>query len=160
MKDKACSFTGHRCILPSDRLYIKNRLKEEILKLIKAGYTDFLCGGALGFDMMAAMEVLYLKNEYPKIRLVLTLPCRGWNSAWSENNKRIYSEIVDKADETMFISNEYMPGCMQKRNRYLIDNSSRCIAFFDGRRGGTAYTVSYALKEGLELTNVKTSDNI
>jgi uncharacterized phage-like protein YoqJ len=160
MKKSACSFTGHRRIVLSDEPEVIARLKNVILKLIDAGYTRFLCGGALGFDMLAAIEVLRAKKQYHNIRLILALPCPGWDKAWCENNKKIYSRIVKAADEVLYVSQDYTPGCMQKRNRYLIENSSKCVAFFDGRRGGTAYTVNYALKEGVGITNLKISDEI
>ena len=43
---------------------------------------------------------------------------------------------------------------MFKRNRHLIDNSSLCICYLTKNSGGTAFTVNYALKKGLIITNV------
>ena len=45
----------------------------------------------------------------------------------------------------------YDKGCMLRRNRYMVDRSSRLIAVYDGLLGGTMYTVSYAMKQGLKV---------
>ena len=45
-------------------------------------------------------------------------------------------------------------GCMHKRNRHLVDNSSVCVCYLNKENGGTAYTVDYAGKKGLEIINL------
>ncbi len=41
------------------------------------------------------------------------------------------------------------PGCMQRRNRYMVDRSSLLIAVYDGiPQGGTLNTLSYAMGKG------------
>lgn len=43
-------------------------------------------------------------------------------------------------------------GCMARRNRYMVDRACRIIAVYDGEpRGGTAQTLAYAMRQGLEL---------
>jgi hypothetical protein len=59
-----------------------------------------------------------------------------------------------QADKVVDTSAEYTRGCMFKRNRHLVDNSSVCICYLTQRRGGTAYTVDYAQKAGLEIINI------
>ena len=40
---------------------------------------------------------------------------------------------------------------MMRRNRYMVDRSARIIAVYDGvPKGGTAQTLAYALRCGLE----------
>ena len=40
---------------------------------------------------------------------------------------------------------------MMRRNRYMVDRSARVIAVYDGiPKGGTAQTLAYALRRGLE----------
>ena len=43
---------------------------------------------------------------------------------------------------------------MHKRNRHLVDNSSVCVCYLNKENGGTAYTVRYAGKKGLEIINL------
>ena len=40
---------------------------------------------------------------------------------------------------------------MQKRNRYMVDNSDIVIAVWDGTPGGTENTVRYAEKLGRKI---------
>ena len=67
---------------------------------------------------------------------------------------RIYESIKEQADKVVYTSEEYTRGCMHKRNRHLVDNSSVCIAYLTESKGGTAYTVDYAKKHGLTYYNV------
>lgn len=54
MKNITCCFTGHRR-LPSDRIeQITKRLSDEIDNLYRQGVTEYISGGALGFDQIAA----------------------------------------------------------------------------------------------------------
>lgn len=46
---------------------------------------------------------------------------------------------------------------MHKRNRHLVDNSSRCICFLTEKTGGTFYTVNYASEHGLMI--IKLNDH-
>ena len=39
-------------------------------------------------------------------------------------------------------------------DRYLINYSSACICFLTKHEGGTAYTVDYAIQNGLDIINV------
>lgn len=79
-----CCFTGHRPQnLPwgfneKDKrcLKIKKQLKIEIVKAIKNGYTTFISGMALGFDIICAEMVLALKQKYSQIRLIGAIPCK------------------------------------------------------------------------------------
>ena len=43
---------------------------------------------------------------------------------------------------------------MHKRNRYMVDNSGLCVCYWIRDKGGTAYTVHYAEKEGLKIINI------
>jgi uncharacterized phage-like protein YoqJ len=39
---------------------------------------------------------------------------------------------------------------MQRRDRYMVDHSSRLIAVYDGLLGGTMYTLTYAMRGGVD----------
>ena len=62
--------------------------------------------------------------------------------------------IVDRCDFETVVQDRYGPGCMQRRNRYMVDHAARLIAVFDGQDGGTRRTVEYALRSGLEVIYV------
>lgn len=154
MKDKTVCFTGHRKIPPRQYKYIAGRLEEIVIDLIEQGCIYFGTGGALGFDTLAAQTVLHLKERYPQIKLILILPCKTQTNGWDIADIDVYEDIKSKCDKFVYISKEYVHGCMFKRNRYLVDFSSVCVCYLTDPRGGTAYTVDYAKKNGLSLINV------
>ncbi len=160
MKYKSCAFTGHRPKkLPwgydetdARCVALKQALAEEIVKLVEAGYTDFLSGMAEGTDTWAAMAVLALKKEDPALRLHCILPCEGQANGWPTSARERYFSILEQADEVVYVNREYREGCMLERNRYLVDHAACLLAVYNGeRRGGTAMTVRYARKLGREV---------
>ena len=154
MNSQTCCFTGHRNIPVNEYKIIQKRLESEIINLINQGVRYFGAGGALGFDTLAALAVLKLKARFSHIRLILVLPCREQTKMWSENDKKIYNQILNRADKVVYTSKEYYDGCMQKRNRYLVDNSGVCVCYLTGSRSGTAYTADYAGQKGLRVINL------
>ena len=154
MREKTCCFTGHRNIPLLKRKAVVRDLKNELTTLIDKGYQYFGAGGALGFDTIAAQTVLELKEQFPHIKLILVLPCETQTRGWKEKDIAIYEEIKRQADKVVYTSKEYTRGCMHKRNRHLVDNSSICLAYLTEQSGGTAYTVDYARKNGLTVINI------
>ena len=154
MKEYTVCFTGHRKMPLEKRDILALRLKAILVKLINDGYIYFQAGGALGFDTLAAQIVLDLKSNYPQINLILVLPCLSQTRGWSDSDKEIYEDIKKNADEVIYTSQEYARGCMHKRNRYLVDNSSVCVCYLTKNTGGTAYTVDYAHKNKIAIINL------
>ena len=154
MNASTCCFTGHRN-LPADKIeYIIKRLHDEIDNLIRQGVTDFISGGALGFDLIAASMVVSKKEMWEGIRLIFALPCRNQHAFWSVEQKRLYHALLREADEIRYISEEYSPDCMKKRNRYMAQHSGYCICALLHDKSGTAQTVRHARKKGLCIINV------
>ena len=119
---------------------IRKRLGTEVIRHINEGVNTFYNGYASGFDMEAALTVNELKKENPHVKLILVLPYRqGINIPY---------------DECICLAEKYRKGCFHIRNRYLVDNSSYCICYLTEDKGGTAYTVSYAKKQGLNVYNI------
>ena len=154
MKDKTCCFTGHRNIDTADNDSIKQQLICIIKELIANGVIYYGCGGALGFDTLAAETILELKEEYPQIKLIMVYPCRDQDKFWSVKDKEKYAYIRRQANKVVYVSNEYTKDCMLKRNRHLIDHSSYCVCYLKSNTGGTAYTVSYAKTKGLTILHI------
>ncbi|MDR3344044.1 MAG: DUF1273 domain-containing protein [Oscillospiraceae bacterium] len=153
MNPKTCCFTGHRKISASQYPEIQKHLEAELEKLINQGVDVFMAGGALGFDTIAALTVLAMKKDYPQISLFLVLPCMEQAKSWCGEDLKTYSRILNEADNVVYTSDYYFPGCMQKRNRRLVDSSGVCLCFLT-KGGGTAYTVAYAQKKGVQIVNL------
>ena len=133
-------------MLEKDLCFITSKTKKNIVKLIESGVIFFGCGGARGFDTLAAEIVLELKSLYPQIKLILVLPCTNQTKGWNDIDKKKYEHIKRKADKIRILSPYYYKGCMHVRNRYMIDNSSYCVCYCRKTDSGTAYTVRYAKK--------------
>ncbi len=154
MKNQTCCFTGHRKIPPEQYELIAKRLKSEITAFIQRGVIYFAAGGALGFDTMAALAMLELKELYPHIRLILVLPCKTQTRGWRESDIAIYEHIQKACDKYVYTSDAYSRGCMHKRNRHLVDNSGYCVCYLTESAGGTAYTVKNAKKTRITVINL------
>ena len=148
---KTCCFSGHR-ILP-DYKKLLPKLQEETERHIQLGVTHFLNGGAIGFDILAAEVVLSLKQKY-NISLEMVLPCLDQDKTWNKKNKIRYNYILTNADKVTYLANQYYDGCMIERNRYMVDHSDYCIAYLVNQRGGSYYTVNYALKINKNVVNI------
>lgn len=99
MKAITCCFTGHRQISPEIMPTLATELESVLLRLIGDGFRFFCAGGALGFDTLAAETVLHLKMQYPRIRLILVLPCHEQTRGWKPEDVRRYEAIRQKADQ-------------------------------------------------------------
>ncbi len=148
-------FTGHR-VIPSEHLFwLRERLEKTVVELYNLGYRTFLAGGALGFDTLAAETVLLLrKQRCPEIRLELLLPCADQTKCWKERDVRLYETIRKQADKVTCLAERYYNGCMQVRNRALVENSSVCVCYLTRDSGGTAQSVRMAKQKGLRLINL------
>ncbi len=153
-KISAVCFTGHREIVKSSAQAIPSCLKALLRHLIASGARTFLAGGAMGFDTVAALCVLELKEEYPDIRLELILPCRDQTKMWNELNRSVYDSILRRADRVEYLHERYTQSCMHDRNRRLVELCDVCVAYCIHSGGGTAYTVAHALSRGKELINI------
>ena len=114
-----------------------------------------IAGGALGFDTQAALAVLSLRRKYPQIRLELYLPCPTQTRGWEENDRMLYTQILEQADAYHYTSTGYYHGVLQMRNREMIEGADACVAYLtNSNGGGTAYTAQLALKNNLEFINL------
>lgn len=162
LRDQCCCFTGHRFIATADRAALREALRRQIDLLAEEGVATFLAGGALGFDTLAAQEVLRARVESGgAVRLVLALPCLGQESRWRAQDAAVYQAILRNADEVIYTGDVYEPEAMFVRNRYMVDHSSVCLCYLreGATRGGTAYTVRYAKRSGLRIVNLKSIDS-
>lgn len=147
------SFTGHREFSHSPDI-IEQLVEDIVLTYIERGYDTFLCGMAVGFDLLAGKVVLKLKEQFNDIKLVLCIPCDNQDNRYSFNDKKLYRFLLQKADDARYVSREYSVGCMLKRDRFMVDNSNLVIAYQVSYTGGTAYTTSYARQCCKKVVNI------
>ena len=149
-----CCFTGHRNLPANKTEKMLRNLDRAIDILIAKGVTDFISGGALGFDQTAASLIAAKKETGQNIRLIFALPCKNQDALWSGKQRMFYKELLAKADETIYVSEEYDDFCMHKRNNYMVEHSAYCICALLYEKSGTGQTVRYAQKKGLRIINV------
>lgn len=156
-RSTAC-FTGHRMIRQSLLPQVRERLAEELAFAYSNGYRTFLCGGARGFDTLAAQEILRFRETQQDVRLVLVIPCADQASRWTASEKKIWQSIKECADDVCVLSETYYAGCMQARNRFMVDRSTMCLCWMTRFEGGTWSTVRYALYSGVPVRNLAMPD--
>ncbi len=149
--DKACAFTGHRDM---EEYLDAQEFQNLLCEIIEGGVDTFLCGMARGFDLFAAETVLKLKEKGKNLKLIACVPCPEQEKYFSREDKEKYSEVLSRCDEVRVISDNYFKGCMQMRDRYMVDNSAGLIAFCRKEEGGTAYTLNYAVKKNKKIFRV------
>jgi len=154
MKEITCCFTGHRTLSVKKAQRIVSRLNNEVDQLIKNGVTNFMSGGALGFDHIAASLVITKRQQGANIRLIFALPCRNQDETWTDRQKLLYRSLLREADEIRYVSEENTPESMGICNRYMVNNSAYCICAFKDRTDGTGQTVRYAQEKGVQVINV------
>lgn len=143
---RACALTGHRN-LGED--FNCAALEREILYLIESGVKVFYCGMAHGFDLAAAECVL--SHSEQGAELVACVPCPEQGRKYCAVDKLRYERILNNCKEKIIISPRYERGCMLKRDRFMVESCEVVLAYLRTKRGGTYYTVEYALAQGKKV---------
>ena len=159
---ETCCFSGHR---PSKLpwgydeedlrcLDLKMDIVQALVELYSRGYRRFLCGMAEGCDLYFAEGVLLLRQAHPDVLLEAAVPFPGQADRWSVPQQRRYHGILDECDSVNLLQEQYSPGCMMARNRFMVNRSSLLLACYNGEAGGTRSTILYARERGLELVTI------
>ncbi len=157
-RESTCCFTGHR----PDKLpwgldensaecrKLRIEIAIQLEALHSAGIAHFISGMALGCDLLFAEAVLAMREEYDDVTLEAAVPCDSQANSWPEEQKERYNAILSSCDTVTFVQHQYTPGCMLRRNRYMVDSSSVLLACFNGSSGGTMNTLLYARRQGVK----------
>lgn len=78
-----------------------------------------------------------IKKIAINITVEIAVPCENQSEKRNAAQRLIYDDILGRADKITLVQKSYDEKCYQKRNEYMIDNSSLLIACFDGKAGGT-----------------------
>ena len=154
-RDITCCFTGHR----PQKLRIPEKeviegLIEAVMRAYEDGYRYFITGMAMGVDIWAGEAVADLKEDRRDLCLIAAVPYPGQEKNFPQEWKIRYAKLLEKCDQAEIISDRYQKGVFHGRDRWMVDHSSMIIAVYNGEPGGTAATISYAKKEGLELRGI------
>lgn len=141
-REQTATFIGHNdCYNLSPKI-----VREEIIKLIQSGVTDFLSGGMGTFDWMCARLVFELKETYPQVSNYLVIPYLSFNIL----EKKYFDSILYPEGFEKY----HFKAAIPARNKYLIDNSAYAICYITHGWGGAAQTYEKAVKMGLAVINL------
>ncbi len=154
---RSCSFTGHRIIPENHIEKLEALLRRAIDFAYAEGCRNFYTGGALGFDTMAAKQLINYRMRFSDVRIIVAVPCRTQSERWSYSEREMYDYILSNADEVIFCSDEYTKDCMKKRNEYLAEVCDLLIAYSYKYTSGSAQTVRMATVLGKEVYNLYTA---
>ena len=130
--------------------------KRQVYFTTEQAVCDIYVGGALGVDMWAAEQLLYLKEQpgYQDIELIVALPFEGHDSKWDAMSKQRLQIIIHNATKCIVIGQSGTTSDYKKRNYYMVDHADFLLAVYDNNRklrSGTGQTVNYALKQNLRI---------
>ena len=150
--ETTCCFTGHRPEkIKGTEKEIRLKLREEINRAISSGYDTFITGLAPGVDTWAALEVLKIKESNKNIKHFCAVPFKGVEKNRTKEQIIDFNYIISNSNDMIYISEKYARWCFLARDKWMVNRSKRVIAVFNGTKGGTEFTISYAKKKGREI---------
>ncbi len=150
-KARTVALTGHRIV---SKNFNREKLKEIFLSLYDKGYDTFLNGMAIGYDTECFKILTQIKSN-KDLRIIACIPCKSQSQKFNSEQKKEYENLLNLADEKIFVNQEYTNTCMKKRNEFMVDNASVLVAYQNRDFGGTANTVRYAQKNNVEIIFVE-----
>lgn len=97
-------------------------LEAAVRRLAAQGVLWFWAGGALGFDTLAELTVMKVREQMPQVHLGLLLPGEDQTAGWHPANTAVYEVIRSRADAV-----EYAAG--QAQAAALAARCAGCIAW-------------------------------
>ncbi len=152
LRPHRCCFLGHRPEkLDQSPEEVRAWLEEQIDSAIADGYTTFISGCAMGVDIWAGQIVLRKKATHPALRLIAATPWPGFAGRWNDEWRRQYNGLLKNADLVINVCDHYHDDVFRQRNEWMVNHSSRVIAFWNGTPGGTKDAMDYAKKQGVRV---------
>ena len=139
MKEKVCSFCGHRDCDNGFREQIKAKIKDIIEN---DGVTVFYSGGMGEFDRLCESVVREIKrgNKYIKLYLIKPYFTHKLNT-----EKKFYSNSYDDIIIPDF-GNVHYKRAITERNKWIAEQSDIILCYVMRANGGAYKTLQYALK--------------
>lgn len=131
--------------------FVRNAIKEAFLAN-KPEYV--LTGMALGVDQWAAEVCVELG-----IKFIAAIPCNDQDKLWPAYSRTVYANLLGKSHAAYVITpGAYSKDKMHTRNKWMVNNSHKLLAVWDGSPGGTASCVHYAqqVSKPIEFINLPT----
>lgn len=162
-RNKTLCFIGHRTEkLPKSKNEFNlmiHSLIYEINKAISEGYDTFMFGACYGFDLICAEQVLIRKQivrltDPISINLIAIIPFEEQSAKWKEKDREKYFNVLSRCDDVITLNRHYHSESYNERSRYMVDNSSRLVCYYDGSGDKTKYAVEYAKNKPIQIINL------
>ena len=129
MREQTCCIPGQHLRPGEDREQLTQRLRNIIGQLTARDVTHFVMGGAPGFELLAGELLLELRQEDSRITLTVMLPHKDVSKGWKREDVARRERLLAQADEVIYTSFRKEAGCVQQRNRWMVDSSSVCLCY-------------------------------
>lgn len=154
--------TAHRDLAPEDHTIIQTTMAAEVASPVDIIYF----GGAFGGDTLALEASLHARRFNAKIHqfdpisglvlvkpeLIVVLP------KTLKDHRSDLHEIIKRADSLveLKLSRKIYADIWWEHDKWMIDHSHKCLAFWDGiEYGGTYNAIKYAEKQGILVEIIK-----
>ncbi|MCL1862032.1 MAG: SLOG family protein [Defluviitaleaceae bacterium] len=135
-------------------LDLRENIETALIETLKQGYRTYLCGMAKGFDLLCGKILLEImeRNKKTDARLIAVIPHKNhdFSDEWGQLHRQLRAAAVGE----VIISHEYAKKNYLLRNRFMVENSSCLVCYWDGQKGGTAQTVRLAKRQGHAIHNL------
>ena len=137
-----CTFFGHRECSGLDRTTLRREVEEQIAQ----GVDRFYVGHQGQFDNMVRDVLTELKEKYPHISFAVVLAyLPSQRKGYDDCGSSIYPEGLEAVPPRFAI---------EKRNKWMIARSDRCLCFINYPFGGAFRFARLAKKKGLAVINL------
>jgi uncharacterized phage-like protein YoqJ len=144
------AFTGHRSYHHEAAI----ELDLCVARLYDEGARTFRVGMAEGFDIAAAEAVIRLRKSYGDIRIEAYVPFPSFAKNFSSVDSIRYKAIIAECDSVTYAMESYNSSAFMLRNDILVADAQVVVAWWDGSRSGTGYTVGRARSNKSRIINL------
>lgn len=144
------TFTGHRTYQGE----ADEALREAVEALYDEGVRTFRVGMAEGFDLAAGAAVVALSERHEDVVIEAIVPFPAFALRFGVHDKMLYDSVIASADVVLYADMVYHRAIFHRRNDMLVEGADVVVAWYDGRRGGTDYTIRRAHKLGCRIINL------
>lgn len=144
------TFTGHRTYQGE----ADEALREAVEALYDEGVRTFRVGMAEGFDLAAGAAVVALSERHEDVVIEAIVPFPAFALRFGVCDKVLYDSVIASADVVLYADMAYHRAIFHRRNDMLVEGADVVVAWYDGSRGGTDYTIRRAHKLGCRIINL------
>lgn len=146
-----CTFAGHREVFLSS---VKQDIDDALSEIVQAEDDYIFYSGGMGdFDTMCEAAVRRLKKKYPDLNIHLNLVLPYMTNQINRDKEYLESKFDDIIIPIDLMGVHYK-AAIKKRNRWMVDQADKVLAYVYRDFGGAFDTIKYALRTGKPVLNL------